>query len=290
MTGAAGLLGRHAVRILTEQSARVIALDRVARGTPDVREIVADLFDRDAVARILDETAPTHLLHLAWCAEPQRFWTDPDNVRWIGASLDLANAFIAAGGRRIVGAGTCAEYLWDGRPLGERSSALAPATLYGAAKAAVGVVLPQIAAASGASAAWARIFFLYGRGERPERFVSRALDALAGGPTLVLTDPDRTLDYVHAEDAARALVALLGREFSGAVNIGSGRGANSYEILAEIAAVTGRMPPHEVRRGAPAANVVSDPAVLESVLPAFGFRSWHAGIADQVQGSIASRA
>ena len=50
---------------------------------------------------------PTHLLHLAWDTTPRVYWTSADNLRWVQTSLDLIQAFVCLGGRRIVFAGTC---------------------------------------------------------------------------------------------------------------------------------------------------------------------------------------
>ena len=78
------------------------------------------------------------LLHLAWATEHGAFWTSPDNVRWLEASLALLRAFVAGGGARAVVAGTCAEYSWstEADVLAEEAP-LEPATLYGASKAAL---------------------------------------------------------------------------------------------------------------------------------------------------------
>jgi dTDP-L-rhamnose 4-epimerase len=40
----------------------------------------------------------THLLHLAWYAEPGQYWDSPRNLDWVGASLNLVRTFVEAGG------------------------------------------------------------------------------------------------------------------------------------------------------------------------------------------------
>ena len=78
------------------------------------------------------------------------------------ASLELADTFGGAGGRRIVGAGTCAEYLWRDIPCVEDVTPIRPTTVYGGCKAAVWSALEPFARDAGVSAAWARLFFVYG--------------------------------------------------------------------------------------------------------------------------------
>ncbi len=73
---------------------------------------MADLLDGRETEAVLSRVQPTHLLHFAWYTVPGRYWTAPDNLRWTEASLRLLRAFEAHGGRRVVMAGTCAEYDW----------------------------------------------------------------------------------------------------------------------------------------------------------------------------------
>ena len=77
----------------------------------------------------------SHLLHLAWYAEPGAFWTAPRTPPGWRRRSGLVDEFAAAGGRRAVLAGTCAEYDWTAR-LGccARTRHCAPATFYGVCK------------------------------------------------------------------------------------------------------------------------------------------------------------
>ena len=104
-----GLLGRQVLPLLAGAGFEIHAVGRrpVDKGvTPQI----ADLLAGDAVAEVVERVRPTHLLHLAWYVEHQKFWNAPDNVRWVEASLSLLRAFAAQGGKRVVSAGSCAEY------------------------------------------------------------------------------------------------------------------------------------------------------------------------------------
>ena len=119
---------------------------------------------RGAVARC----APTHLLHLAWYAEPGKFWTPrrtsrgsrrprpPARVRRRRAAACVARRHL----RRVrLGAGLCVE----------ATTPLAPATLYGRLQARAAAVGGGVRARGRVSLAWGRIFFVYGPGEHPGR-------------------------------------------------------------------------------------------------------------------------
>ena len=104
---------------------------------PGVHLVSCDLLAPGAAERLVAETQPTHLLHLAWYTEHGSFWNSPENLAWLAASVQLVGAFTAAGGRRAVVAGSCAEYDWSGpQPCSEPATPLRPHTLYGTCKKA----------------------------------------------------------------------------------------------------------------------------------------------------------
>jgi nucleoside-diphosphate-sugar epimerase len=253
LTGAGGFVGRWCVPALLARGYEVHAVSR--RPAPageemrDVRRHAVDLLDVDATAALVSEVGPTHLLHLAWYTEHGKFWAAPENLRWVGASLALFEAFAAAGGRRIVAAGTCVEYAPEGEgPCSEASTPLAPATLYGACKHATRVVLEAFARQQGLSHAWGRLFFPYGPGEPPGKLIPAvARAALAGEPALC-THGRQLRDFVYVEDAAAAFAALLDSGVEGAVNVGAGRPVPLAEVIEKTAARAGR--PDLVRLGA----------------------------------------
>jgi nucleoside-diphosphate-sugar epimerase len=204
---------------------------------------------------------PSHLLHLAWYAEHGAFWTSHRNLDWIRASISLAEAFLEAGGQRIVATGSCAEYEWGDGHCVEEVTPLIPATLYGACKHATDVVVRALAAQAGASAAWARLFFLYGPYEDPRRLVSSVARALLDGKAAECSDGLQVRDFLYVEDAADALAALLATEVAGSVNIASGDAVTIRDLVSRIAQLVGR--PDLLRFGARPADPV--PRVTASV-------------------------
>jgi len=216
-----------------------------------------DLLEPDAAARLVDEVRPTHLLHLAWYAEPGAFWESPENARWLDASVRLLDAFAASGGRRAVVAGTCAEYDWSGDGvLAERSTPLAPRSAYGAAKNALRLAAEELPFALG----WGRVFFLYGPHEDPRRLVASVARSLLAGEPARTTDGRQLRDFLHVADAGDAFAALLDSGVEGAVNIGSGEGVAVAEVVERLAALTGR--PDLVQLGALAAPPDEPPQLV----------------------------
>jgi nucleoside-diphosphate-sugar epimerase len=243
LTGASGFIGRRVLRPLLELGFEVHAVGRAGPPPESDDRVVwhrADILADAQRAAVVQDVNASHLLHLAWYAEPGAFWSARENVLWVAASVRLANEFLHAGGRRIVGAGTCAEYEW-GRPvLAEPSTPLRPATLYGVCKDATQRVVRAAAEQAGASFAWGRVFFLYGPGEHPARLVSSLARALVRGEEAQATEGTQQRDFLHVDDVASAFAALLNSSVAGPVNIASGEAVEVREIAKTLARIAGR--------------------------------------------------
>jgi nucleoside-diphosphate-sugar epimerase len=201
-----------------------------------------DLRDPRAAERLVERVRPSHVLSLAWNAEHGSFWTAPDNDAWADGTIALTRATARYGGRRFVGAGTCAEYDWttlDG-PCREDRTPCRPATIYGRAKLRAGQGVLALGREGQLSVAWGRMFFLYGPGEDPNRLVPSVARALRAGERAKVTEGTQVRDFLHVTDAARAFVALLASDLGGAVNIGSGTGVSLRHLVETLERASGR--------------------------------------------------
>ncbi|HEY8185425.1 MAG TPA: NAD(P)-dependent oxidoreductase [Pyrinomonadaceae bacterium] len=237
ITGASGFIGRHCLSLLTAKGYEVHAVHSSGE-TVDVKGVrwhKADLLEPSVPAKLIEAVTATHLLHLAWFATPGRFWNSLINVRWLQASLDLLQAFAINGGQRVVMAGSCAEYDWNGGRCVEGKTALVPATLYGASKNALQCMLEAFATHAKLSAAWGRLFFLYGPHEHPDRLVSYIIRALLRREAAQCTDGIQMRDFLYVQDAADAFVKLLDSNISGPINIASGEAITVKQVITQIA-------------------------------------------------------
>jgi nucleoside-diphosphate-sugar epimerase len=239
MTGASGYIGRPTLDALLAMGHDVHVLGRAPPRLAGVTCHDADLLSPEPLDAAVRAAGAGTLLHLAWSVPPGRFWTDLANLDWVAASLRLFRCFVAAGGRRIVGVGSCAEYDWSADLLSEATTPIAPATLYGQAKASLWSLLGALARQEGLSAAWARLFFLYGPGEPRGKLVADTIAALLAGQRVATTHGRQCRDFLHVEDAGRALALLAASDVTGAVNIASGDCAPVRDLLAAIAAEAG---------------------------------------------------
>lgn len=263
LTGATGLIGRQVVAPLLEQGCRVIAASRSGQPVAGAEALALDLLDGAGVLRAIGGLGATHLIHLAWHDGPKDRWTAPANLDWVGASLHLLRAFAAAGGRRAVMVGSCAEYDWSqaaAGPMGE-DTPLRPATLYGAAKAATGIAALAGAGALGLSLAWARPFFCYGPGEPEGRLFGDIIRGLRTGRQVDCTDGLQRRDFLSTFDLGRALAALLVSPLQGAVNVASGEATEVRSLILTLARALGGE--DRVRLGA-RARPADDPPLIQA--------------------------
>jgi len=239
VTGASGFVGRHALAPLAERGYEVHA---VARRRPDGESAnwhEADLLDAGDCRRVVEEARPTHLLHLAWYTAHGAYWNSPENLPWVEASLRLVRLFRDRGGERIVLAGTCAEYDWTEGLCSEQTTPLAPRGVYGVCKHALRLVVEAYAAQAELSAAWGRIFFLFGPWEQPQRLVPSVVQALLRGEQAVVDHPEPARDFLYAGDVGAAFAALLDSDVRGPVNIGSGEAMRIGDLVQAVAAEVG---------------------------------------------------
>lgn len=268
LTGASGFIGRHCISPLILQNFKVHCAHRTGEILPESGAVWhrVDLLKPDHVQRLIDEVAPTHLLHLAWSfgaggvdAAPKG--SCPNGYRWTMASLEMIRRFAEAGGERIVTAGSSFEYDWSGDGVcREHQTPRIATTYYGACKNALGDLVTGFADHMGISSAWARVFFLYGPHEPAARLVPSVIASLLRSEPALCSHGNQIRDYLFVQDVADALVALLAGDVRGPVNIGSQEPIALKQIVTGIGERIGR--PDLIRLGALKARANDVPQVL----------------------------
>lgn len=240
LTGATGFIGRRVLDVLQQQGIDILTLGR-HRPPGDIDFIQADLLYDDLESRLSGYEA-SHLLHLAWYTEPGQFWHSPRNDEWQQASLHLAQAFIAQGGRHLVAAGSCAEYDWSQGHCHEDETPLHPASLYGRAKNTTRREYEELCRRHQVRFAWGRVFFPYGPGEPAGKLLPSVRDALLGRQPAFAINTQACRDYIHVSDVACAFLTLLTSQAQGAYNIASGEPVRLAELIERLAAMLNRDP------------------------------------------------
>ena len=242
ITGATGFLGRHCLNALTQRFGQVhaVAHRKPIVAADSVIKHEVNLLDPAAVDHLIDQTRPSHLLHLAWVNAHGTFWRSAENLRWLEASLHLVQKFTECGGQRLVTAGSCAEYRYDQGTCHEDRTPLAPDSFYGQCKQSMQSLIESYAREQQLSYAHSRIFHLYGPHENPLRFVPTVIRSLLHTSHSKCSDGHQIRDYLYVEDAADAHTQLLCSDYQGCVNIGSGLPVSLRQLASTIQSLVGR--------------------------------------------------
>lgn len=237
VTGGTGFIGQYTLAPLIERDfeVHIVSSRKPNFFLKDVTFHLLNLLDCDKHLQLMYHIRPTHLLHAAWYTENGKFWDAIENVYWLKATISLAEAFYAAGGVRLLGLGTCAEYDWSDGLCAEGKTSENPASLYGKVKKSAYECLNALAQQHKMNSAWARIFFPYGSGESKNRLIPSVITNLLQGSEARCTHGNQIRDFLHVCDVASALVAILDSEITRVVNVGSGTPVTIREIVSQIA-------------------------------------------------------
>jgi len=265
VTGGAGYIGSHAVRLFLEQGHDVWVYDNLSFGhreaVPADRLIVADLAERERLSAVLREKqidAVVHFAAFAYVGESveQPFKYYRNNV---ANTLILLEAMQATGVKKIVFSSTCATYgVPESTPITE-ATPQQPINPYGRTKLIVEGMLADAARAHGLGYAALRYFNAagahagggIGEDHTPEsHLIPLILQTIMGQREAIHvfgTDyptPDGTCirDYIHVDDLAVAHLRALERLQPGMglqLNLGTGRGYSVREVIDICKAVTG---------------------------------------------------
>ena len=262
ITGATGFIGHHCLEPLKARGYEVHAVSSkpMKSGAGGVHWHQANLLEPGAAKVLLAEVKPTHLLHLAWFVVPGKLITAPENFAWVRASMELVQEFAAQGGKRLTVCGSGYEYDWNYGYCSEKLTPAVPNTVYGSCKQALNLLVQSFASQNALSAAWGRVFFLYGPNEHPQRLVSSVILSLLKGDAAKTSHGKQIRDYMHVQDVADGLVALLDSEVTGTVNVSSGQATTLREIVLTIGRLVGK--PELIQLGAIPARANDTPLVV----------------------------
>ena len=233
VTGGAGYIGSHMVRVLRRAGHGVVVVDDLSAGhadalPKDVPLVKADVRDRDAVSRALRDHAVEAVLHFASriqvgesVVKPLLYWRDN-----LAAGIALVETALEANVKHFVLSSTAAVYGDPIRTPIDEDHPTAPVNPYGETKLGLERMLADYARAYGVKYAALRYFNASGAdveagiGERhdPEtHLIPIVLEAALGKRAHVSVfgddypTPDGTCvrDYIHVMDLAEAHLAAL---------------------------------------------------------------------------------
>jgi UDP-glucose 4-epimerase len=228
LTGATGFIGSAVLTALAQRGGRTVVLLRPEsnrRRLESLHSFETEVYTRlndPALVGQLRARQPAVLIHCAWrgvAGKERNFaYQITDNLPLTLESVKLA---AASGCRQWIGLGSQAEYGNLNRVIAETAPTL-PTTIYGKAKLAAGGAALALAQASGLHGAWLRVFSTYGPGDSPHWFIPYMIREFLQGRRPQLTRCEQLWDYLHVQDAARAILSVTDGCTDGVFNLGSG--------------------------------------------------------------------
>ncbi len=294
VTGGAGYIGSHTVRLLVRQGYGVTVVDNLSRGhrhnVDPERLRTVDLADTEGLSRVFAERAYAAVVHFAAYIAVGESMRTPELyfANNVGGSLSLLTAMVRADVKHLVFSSTAAVYGMPAKVPIPEDAPFAPVSPYGESKVMVEKLLHWFDEIHGLRSIRLRYFNASGAdkegglGEEHEpetHLIPLLFRAILTGESATIfgTDyltPDGTCirDYIHVNDLAQAhilaLELLLAGGRSDAFNVGAGSGYSVREVLKTVEEVTGKKVPYVVgaRREGDPAELVADSTKLRDAL------------------------
>lgn len=266
ITGGAGYIGSHAVKLFLEKSYKVIVFDNLSRGWKEPLEILSklgplefekgDLRNKKDIEKVFGKYKIAAVLHFAALCSVNESMEQPElyfenNVL---GSFNLLEAMRKAEVKKIIFSSTCATYGETKYLPVDEKHPQAPANPYGESKLLVEKMLKWYGELHAFQYVILRYFNVCGAaadgtiGDSKKPSLLLLQNAVRGAmeiapfyltcPTVKTPDKTPIRDYIDVEDLVAAHLAAFGYLEQGGksevLNLGNGRGYSVEEIVSEV--------------------------------------------------------
>ncbi|WP_461828695.1 UDP-glucose 4-epimerase GalE [Aquifex sp.] len=267
VTGGAGYIGSHTVKLLGERGYELLVYDNLSTGNEWAvlygRLVKADLADKETLRKVFEEFRPDAVIHFA------AYIVVPESVREplkyyrnnVANTLNLLEVMEEFGVKNFIFSSSAAVYgIPEEIPISEEAP-LNPINPYGETKATVERILRDLKN-SGKDFRYISLRYFNVAGADPEKkigfaypnpthLIIRAVKTAAGefdklqvfGTDYPTPDGTCIRDYIHVVDLADAHVLaleyLLSEGESAVLNCGYGKGYSVLEVVEAVKKVTG---------------------------------------------------
>ncbi|MBN1673036.1 MAG: UDP-glucose 4-epimerase GalE [Kiritimatiellae bacterium] len=290
VTGGAGYIGSVTAELLLDEGYEVTIFDNLERGhrdalDPRARFLQGDLRDPAPIREAMLDVRPDAVMHFAAYALVGESMDRPEAYfrNNVTGGINLADAMLAAGVKKIIFSSTCATYGQPERVPITEDEPQKPHNPYGESKLMYEKVLNWYRDLHGIDCVFLRYFNAcgatakFGEDHEPETHLIPIVLKTALGQREKLSifgddydTPDGTCirDYIHIVDLARAHILALQEGRAGAFNLGTGDGFSVKAVLDIAREVTGREIRAELapRRPGDPPRLVADAGRAKAVL------------------------
>lgn len=242
VTGATGCVGSAVVRRALAKDISVTCI--VHKGTNRLSNLPADDRVKIVECNLSDynsleiEGNYDAFIHLSW---EKTFGSSRDDAevqtRNIQYTLDAVHLGHRCGCMVFVGAGSQAEYGVQSVDL-TPDLPVKPESGYGIAKYAAGKLSAMLCKSLGMRQNWVRILSVYGPNDGENTLISYVIRELKAGRSPELSKCEQMWDYLYADDAGDAILAIAEKGIDGkSYPLGSGKGRKLSEYIEDIRCV-----------------------------------------------------
>lgn len=234
VTGSLGFIGSAFLDSLPT-GVEVLSLDRQSprlkrQKSDQIRHHICDYsqLTADDRARIQD-FLPTSWLHAGWTGLPDySLKTCLENTK---STLEFLQFLLTIGVKKHLILGSCWEY-GDAKGLcTEDHPPLSPINLFASNKWGLFHMANSLCESAQAHLIWPIVFFVYGKGQRPNSLIPMLLESFKNDKPIVLRTPYAVSDFIYIKDVATALWAFVNTQnISGRFNISTGVGTRAHEV------------------------------------------------------------
>ena len=275
ITGGAGFIGSAVVRlVLAETAHEAVVFDNFTYAAsapephPRLTVVKGDICDADAVAGCLAREAPDAILHLAAETHVDRSIDDPQifvrtNVLGTQVLLDQATRHWRAGTRPLRFHHVSTDEVFGS--LGAdgfftEETRYDPRSPYSASKAAADHLVRAWHHTYGLPVVLSNCSNNYGPRQYPEKLIPHLIARALGGLSLpVYAKGENVRDWLHVDDHARALLAILTQGAVGeSYNVGGRCQRRNIDVVMALCRVLDELSPRASGRHADAIEFVAD--------------------------------
>lgn len=225
VSGATGFIGQHLIPILLKNNYEVIATARNLTKAKqfewykDIKFIPSDFHKEQTTISVEQGTG---LIHLAWQGLPnyKSLFHFEENLPH---NYNFVKLLVSKGVKHVLITGTCFEYGFQSGSISS-SSEPQPNNPYALAKDNLRQYLEFLAKELPFTLQWARLFYMYGKGQNQKSVLSQLDTAIdSGTPEFNMSGGEQLRDYLPIEAVAQQLFDLYNKEKAGTYNVCSGQ-------------------------------------------------------------------
>lgn len=240
ITGGTGFIGSHVRKEFDYRGIPLTILGRQSAQNMTLRTheqyMECDIREPNILTK---ESVPQTLIHLAWTGLVD-FTSESHLAEELHVQSNFLKSVVQLGVQNLLVSGTCFEYGLVEGEIGE-DCATRPVVPYAIAKNELREMLIRLQVNYEYNLMWARLFYVYGDGQRSSTLYSGIMKAIASGAaSLEVSSKNLVRDFISVENVAKYLtdLALLNSN-CGQVNVCSGTGTSVGEFVDQIAAREG---------------------------------------------------